>query len=149
MPPLSVACPRALSARCLLPALPPTACAVVASLSRTSTGAAQGAFLVRLEPTPTLPCMITEHGRRIDEISSSGELRSGRAVALPERTAMDGAAGRTGEAAKAATTAARLAAHATGRAMWLIGRLQTAGGRRRSELALALAHLGFHACTML
>ena len=76
------------------------ACAVVASLSRTSTGAAQGAFLVRLEPTPTLPCIITEHGRRMDEVSSSGEMRSGRAVALPQRSGMDGAAGRGGRGGK-------------------------------------------------
>ena len=78
-----------------------------ASLSRTTTGAAQGAFLVRLEPTPTLPCMITEHGRRIDEISSHGELSSGRAVAHLERTAVDGADVEAGEAAKEATSAAR------------------------------------------
>ena len=127
---------------------PPTACAVVASLSRTSLGAAQGAFLVRLEPTPTLACMVTEHGRRIDEISSRGKLSSGRAAAHLLRTAVDGADGEAGEAAKEAATAARLASHAAGRATGLLERLETAGGHRRNELALALAHLCLHAYAM-
>ena len=60
--------------------------------------------------------MITENGRRSDEISSRGELSSGRAVALLLRTAVDGA---NGEAAKEAATAAHLASHAAGRAIGL------------------------------
>ncbi len=79
---------------------------MVASLGRTSLGAAQGAFLVRLEPTPTLACMVTEHGRRVDEISSRVGQRSGCAVAHLMRIAVDGADGEAGEAAKEATAAA-------------------------------------------
>ena len=41
--------------------------------------------------------MITEHSRRIDEISSRGELNSGRAVAHLLRTAVEGADGEAGE----------------------------------------------------
>ena len=85
----------------------------------------------------------------MDEVSSSGEMRSGRAVALLHAPPWMEPQGEAGEAAKEATTVARLAAHATGRAMWLLGRLKTSGGLRRSELALALAHLCFHACAML
>ena len=66
--------------------------------------------------------MITEHGRRMDEVSSSGEMRSGRAVAHLWHTAVDGADGEAGEAAKEAATAARLAAHAAGRAIRLLER---------------------------
>ena len=62
---------------------------------------------MRLEPTPPLPCMIAKHGRQVDEISSRGELRSGRAVAHLMRTAVDGVDGEAGEAAKEATSAAR------------------------------------------
>ena len=36
----------------------------------------------------------------MDEVSSSGEMRSGRAVALPQRSGMDGAAGRGGRGGK-------------------------------------------------
>ena len=80
----------------------------------------------------------------MDEVSSSGELRSGRAVAPPHLTAVGGAAWRGGKGGKTGHHGRPRGSPRNRTGFMAAQAVGDGGGHVRSELALALTHLCFH-----